>query len=617
MSATEAPERIGPYRLIRRLGEGGMGVVHLALDPSGAEVAVKVLHPHVASDLKARDRLIREVDTMRRVRSDRVAAFVDADLTGPTPYVVTKYAPGRTLEDTVLEDGPLPDDAIIRLACGLCEALVAIHAADVIHRDLKPANVILVDGDPVVIDFGIAHLVNATRLTQTGMFVGTPGYLAPEIIRGAEITQAADIHALGGTVFFAATGQPPFGSGAFEAVCYNILEGKPQLDLAPAWLRGWLRLALAKEAADRPTAAELLRLARKLDPTVVELQEQARDGSTKLLDASTLGETKVLGGTRAPDDFSDLLTPVNYVTAERAAAAPAAYAPPPAGHAAPPAAPPRPPFQDQRVAGPPFQDRWVAGHPGAVPPPRVFPPPAAPPAPPAAPPWTWPGERAAIRERHPMLAALLLVILVALACMVPVTVSLFAIVATFCLRVGYHLFGEVSRRRAVRGSSITDPFFVIFRTPWAVVKSGLATLVHVPLAAMFAMCVWGVLTYIGRLGTDPAAAYAAGAFVAGLFILPGGAAPRAAVSRTLSAVIRTPGAARVLLIVAAVLALFTSMIALSADAHWAPWRPPTVAITQVVSVLKRKGEDTVVNLISGVIGDIMDRIGLSSLTFWN
>src|SRR5690606_409371 len=175
MSATEAPERIGPYRLIRRLGEGGMGVVHLALDPSGAEVAVKVLHPHVASDLKARDRLIREVDTMRRVRSDRVAAFVDADLTGPTPYVVTKYAPGRTLEDTVLEDGPLPDDAIIRLACGLCEALVAIHAADVIHRDLKPANVILVDGDPVVIDFGIAHLVNATRLTQTGMFVGTPG----------------------------------------------------------------------------------------------------------------------------------------------------------------------------------------------------------------------------------------------------------------------------------------------------------------------------------------------------------------------------------------------------------------------------------------------------------
>ncbi|MBO4275778.1 serine/threonine-protein kinase, partial [Microbispora triticiradicis] len=329
MSATEAPERIGPYRLLRQLGEGGMGVVHLGLDAEGREVAVKVLHPHVASDLKARDRLTREVETMRRVRSRRVAEVLDADLTGAAPYIVTRYAPGRTLEQTVLEDGPLRDDAVVRLARGLCEALVAIHAADVIHRDLKPANVMLVDGEPLVIDFGIAHLVNATRLTQTGMFVGTPGYLAPEIIRDTQITQAADVHALAATVFFGVTGKPPFGSGTFESVCYNILEGKAQVDLAPVWLRGWLRLALASEAASRPTAASLLRLTRSLDPTVTVLRETPQDGGTRVLDGTRLldettapgngsgngGRTSVLPSD--DDSYSDLLPPVNYVAPER------------------------------------------------------------------------------------------------------------------------------------------------------------------------------------------------------------------------------------------------------------------------------------------------------------
>jgi serine/threonine protein kinase len=308
MSSTEVPTRIGRYRLLRQLGEGGMGVVHLGLDEEGREVAVKVLHPHVASDLKARDRLTREVETMRRVRSPRVAEVLDADLVGAAPYIVTRFAPGRTLEQTVLQDGPLRDRDLVRLARGLCEALVAIHSADVIHRDFKPANVMLVGGEPLVIDFGIAHLVNATRLTQTGMFVGTPGYLAPEIIRDDEITQAADVHALAATVFFAATGKPPFGSGTFEAVCYNILEGKAQVDLAPGWLRGWLRLALAPEAGSRPTASSLLRMSRALDPSMTAFRETPADG------------TRVLNGTRVlkdQDSYSDILPPVNYVRPER------------------------------------------------------------------------------------------------------------------------------------------------------------------------------------------------------------------------------------------------------------------------------------------------------------
>nr|WP_189178833.1 serine/threonine-protein kinase [Microbispora rosea] len=642
MSATEAPERIGPYRLLRQLGEGGMGVVHLGLDAEGREVAVKVLHPHVASDLKARDRLTREVETMRRVRSKRVAEVLDADLIGSAPYIVTRYAPGRTLEQTVLEDGPLSDDGVIRLAVGLCEALVAIHAADVVHRDLKPANVMLVDGEPLVIDFGIAHLVNATRLTQTGMFVGTPGYLAPEIIRDSEITQAADVHALAATVFFAATGKPPFGSGTFESVCYNILEGKAQIDLAPAWLRGWLRLALATDAAARPTAASLLKLSRSLDPTVTVLQETtahegARDGGTRILDGTRVldevaggpgkggGPANEGNGSRTSvlpaddDSYSDLLPPVNYVEPERPRREPRAprqrrpvSAPPPAHPQAGPygqAGPPPPPYQPP-ASQPPFQpytDQRVAGYPE----PRVAPPPAAPAARYEPEP-----KRPAYRAPHPVLAALLLATLVALACLLPVVVSLFAVVAALCLRVGQYLLGDLADRRAARGSSGADPLLAVLGTPWALIKAALATAIQAPLALMFAMCAWGAFHYIGGIRPDPAAAYAAGAFVAGLFLLPGGKAPRKAVSRTLSAVIRSPGAGMIVTIAVGTVALFAIMTATSADASWVPWRPPSVAVDHIVAELRQKGQDTVVNLIGGVVGDLMDRLGLRFLTFW-
>ncbi|MEW9532662.1 serine/threonine-protein kinase [Microbispora sp. NPDC049125] len=653
MSATEAPERIGPYRLLRRLGEGGMGVVHLGLDAEGREVAVKVLHPHVASDLKARDRLTREVETMRRVRSKRVAEVLDADLTGATPYIVTRYAPGRTLEQTVLEDGPLPAADVIQIARGLCEALVAIHAADVVHRDLKPANVMLVDGEPLVIDFGIAHLVNATRLTQTGMFVGTPGYLAPEIIRDSEITQAADVHALAATVFFAATGKPPFGSGTFESVCYNILEGKAQVDLAPVWMRGWLRLALASEASSRPTAASLLRLTRTLDPSVTTLREMPGDGGTRILDGTGVnghapGETRVLDDAAPangrPDrtsvlpaghTYSDLLPPVNYVEPDRPRREPRAPKPRRAAAAPPPAypnlpvygsggygeaaygQPARPPAYQPPPGHPPQPDQRVAGYPappGGVPSPvpgRQAPPPAP------ARPYERDEQRPRYRAGHPILGALLLVTLVALACMLPVVVSLFAVVVALTLRVGHYLVGDVADRRAAGRGSGADPLLVVLGTPWALIKAGVATLIQVPLAAMFAMCVWGVLVKPVGLPTDPAAAYAAGAFVGGLFVLPGGGAPRKAVARTLTAVIRSPGAGMVVTIAVGTVALFAVMTALSADASWAPWDPPHVAINHIVTDLRRKGEDTVVNLVGGVIGDIMDKIGLGFLTFWN
>ncbi|HZY00234.1 MAG TPA: serine/threonine-protein kinase, partial [Dermatophilaceae bacterium] len=168
-------QRIGPYRLIQPLGEGGMGVVHLALDPNGRAVAIKVLREHIAHDREARDRLRREVETLALVQDPRVAAILDADTEGPRPYIVTRYIPGPALDRVVFEDGPLEGEALLRLGRGLWYALNAIHGAGVIHRDLKPANVVLLDGDPVVIDFGIAHVADDIRLTMTGLVMGTPG----------------------------------------------------------------------------------------------------------------------------------------------------------------------------------------------------------------------------------------------------------------------------------------------------------------------------------------------------------------------------------------------------------------------------------------------------------
>ncbi|MEW9532663.1 protein kinase [Microbispora sp. NPDC049125] len=259
-------DRLGPYRLLRRLGEGGMGVVHLALDPHGRQVAVKVLRPEVAGDDVARRRLSREVETMRRVRNPHIAEVVDADVTGQRPYIVTRYVPGRALDEIIKKDGPLPLDALLKVARGVAEALAAVHASGVIHRDLKPGNVLMLDGRPVLIDFGIAQAVDATRLTQTGMFIGTPGYLAPEIIEGHEAGPEVDVHAWAGTLLYAATGLPPFGKGTLEMIFFNITSGKANVVAAPAPLQPVLRAAFHRDPSRRPTAAELVRRVAELMP---------------------------------------------------------------------------------------------------------------------------------------------------------------------------------------------------------------------------------------------------------------------------------------------------------------------------------------------------------------
>jgi predicted Ser/Thr protein kinase len=251
------PATIGRYRLLGRVGEGGMGIVHLAVAPDGRQVAVKILRPHVVSDDESRARLAREVESLRRVRSPRVAEVFDADPWGERPYLVTRYVDGRSLHDTVRERGPLQGDDLLRLAAGLAQAIAAVHRVGVLHRDVKPSNVLVEDRDPVLIDFGLARLVEDSRLTGTGWLLGTPGYLAPEILYGDAATTAADMHSWAATVAYAAMGRPPYGSGPAVAVMDRVRRGEHDLSGVPAYLLPVVSACLSPEPYYRPTAAEV------------------------------------------------------------------------------------------------------------------------------------------------------------------------------------------------------------------------------------------------------------------------------------------------------------------------------------------------------------------------
>jgi len=247
----------GRYRLVERIGEGGMGVVWRAFAPDGLPVAVKVLRTHLAADPVVRQRFEREVSTLSRIRSPHVAEVIEADLDNDLPFLATRFVDGPSVQEVVDEHGPLDPPTLKAVALGLLDALECIHAAGVVHRDLKPSNVLLEHGEPRVIDFGIAQLTHDVRLTMTGMVFGTPGYLSPELLNGADPEPAVDIHAWGATVAFAATGRPPFGRGALEAVALSVLQKPPDLAGVERWVEPALVAAMAKDPLDRPTAAEL------------------------------------------------------------------------------------------------------------------------------------------------------------------------------------------------------------------------------------------------------------------------------------------------------------------------------------------------------------------------
>lgn len=255
------PLRVGPYRIVGRLGAGGMGWVYLGRTPAGRAVAVKVVRPELAKDRTFRERFAREVEAARAVSGAFTAAVVEADPHGEPPWLATVYVAGPSLAEAVHTSGPFPEDQVRLLGAGLVEALQAIHAVGVVHRDLKPANVLLAEDGPRVIDFGISRFSGRTTLTQAGMVLGTPAYMSPEQIMGSPVGPATDVFALGGVLVFAATGNGPFGGddATLEEILQRVRHGEPLLDAVPPGLRGLLARCLVKDPGRRPSLETLLR----------------------------------------------------------------------------------------------------------------------------------------------------------------------------------------------------------------------------------------------------------------------------------------------------------------------------------------------------------------------
>ncbi|WP_344056917.1 glycoside hydrolase family 6 protein [Microbispora corallina] len=251
------PAQVGPYRLLRRLGQGGMGVVYLAEAPDGTRVAVKLLHPAVAADPGFRRRFRREVEAAKRVARFCTAAVLDAETDGETAYLVTEYVPGPTLREAVQREGPLRGSSLDGLAVSVAVALQAIHAAGIIHRDLKPGNVLLSPVGPKVIDFGVAHLADVDGQTSSAI-VGTPSFMSPEQLSGGALTPASDVFAWAGTIAYAGTGRAPFGGESLPVVLHRILNAAPDLSGLDGPLRRLVERALAKDPAERPAVQEIL-----------------------------------------------------------------------------------------------------------------------------------------------------------------------------------------------------------------------------------------------------------------------------------------------------------------------------------------------------------------------
>ncbi|MER5205034.1 bifunctional serine/threonine-protein kinase/ABC transporter substrate-binding protein [Streptomyces sp. NPDC002825] len=253
------PSTIAGYRLLGRLGAGGMGVVYLGRTAAGELAAVKVTHADQADQPDFRARFRREVEAARRVSSPWAVPVTGADPDAPEPWMATAFVAGPSLGEAVAAHGPLPERSVRLLGWSVARALAAVHAAGLVHRDVKPGNVLLAVDGPRLIDFGIARATGETALTATDMVVGTPGFLAPEQAeaRTDAIGPPADVFALGCLLAYAATGRPPFGTGAVDALMYRTVHDEPDLTGVPEGLLDLVRACLAKDPTARPTAAEV------------------------------------------------------------------------------------------------------------------------------------------------------------------------------------------------------------------------------------------------------------------------------------------------------------------------------------------------------------------------
>jgi hypothetical protein len=540
-----------------------MGVVHLAQDPQGGLVAVKVLHPMTTESANARLRLAREVETMRLVRSAFVAEVLDADVTGEFPYIVTRYVPGPTLEAMVRTRGPLSGAGLRRLAYGTAEALTAIHAAGVVHRDLKPGNVMLTDDRPVVIDFGIAQSPDATRLTQTGLVMGTPGYLPPEVIEGQPSSPASDVHSWGATMAYAATGRAPYGGGgdSYQTIFYRIVSGRADLSGVPAPLVPLLSAALARDPAGRPSAAWLSAQASALDLSAIGPAATAvGPRPAAVLTGANHGPD---GAARGPDGAGrkngrkarNRKPPGQAYPAPKQAARDVADLLPPVGYAPfpPPAAPARP----------------APGTPG-WPAPRAAQGPYAPPGP-----YGPPGRQAAPGGRTTLAGLALMIAAVALTLVLPVAGLVVSLAVITLLRAADHAQSALAVRRSVRGPRASDLLVVVVTAPLTVARALLTEALIAPLAFMA-----GAAVYVATLALTPglelprAGAYAAAAIVAWYGVGPGSGRPRRQLNRMAGALARTSLTAAVTALAVWALAVGAVIFAASQTPYYWPVMSP-------------------------------------------
>ncbi|MFH8467636.1 DUF4328 domain-containing protein [Streptomyces sp. NPDC017991] len=273
--APDDPGWIGNYRLLGRLGEGGMGRVYLARSDRGRTVAVKVVQEQLARKPDFRRRFAQEVKAAQRVGGEWTAPVLDADTEAPTPWVATGYVAGPSLAEVVDKQyGPLPPNSVRALGIGLVRALQAIHGAGLVHRDLKPSNVLVTIDGPRVIDFGIARALDPAMqstdgLTMTGAVVGSPGFMSPEQVRGERVTYASDIFCLGAVLAYTASGKLPFGTGegGIHSLLYRIASEEPDLTGIPAPWDQLIAWCLAKDPSQRPALETLLARIESMEDT--------------------------------------------------------------------------------------------------------------------------------------------------------------------------------------------------------------------------------------------------------------------------------------------------------------------------------------------------------------